>query len=290
MHDIGNKNAEESIVAKMCDVAQNLDNNYLIRVKDIQIEFIVKSLLNKKNELQNCLVSTCLDICKSICLNTIMLDKQPFEKIKVNGVIVISNHLGLNKLTKITTGELICKVHNNPIDSDIDELPPLTNDDPFLFLFAPVIGTLFDLILGDSAYYSIITMDYPTPYSDIVRRAGGIIVELTGDCKYEKLMVEATRISGLIKKMRKTPVFIFFPEGGTSGKRNDGTPYTLGEFKSGYARLAYDLNIPILPVIVYLDHRSVVTSRVLEISYGYANYDVGFDRCRMQEALNEYAV
>jgi hypothetical protein len=55
-----------------------------------------------------------------------------------------------------------------------------------------------------------------------------------------------------------------YPEGGTSGKRNEGTPYDLDNFHSGTLVVAAELGLPILPVTQKLNPESGMELRISE--------------------------
>lgn len=256
------------------------------KVKQLQIDFLASAILESNRELQKPLIDVCIQICHTMGFNH-SNDENIGTNLPPNGLAVIGNHIGFNKLTKITSELLENKLIGLGASGALRKIPPMPNNDPFIFLFAPIICALYNLFATAKMHLSIITMKYPNIYSNIVKRTGGMIVYSTGGSKYTNLLASALALSANCRNENKVPVFIIFPEGGTSGKRNNGSPYSLDVFKEGYSRLANKLEIPILPIIIYLNNDFNIETKALSFSNSSTKYDVNIDRERMQRILEK---
>lgn len=154
---------------------------------------------------------------------------------KRSPVIAVVNHLGSYKLTEITPAELGL---NLPIDIV----------HPFPIYYAPLvpIGT----ILEDNLYEAHVEL--PQPLYKIQQAAGLVIVPPDKEGKLAKIEERTAAVITL----HNNALITVFPEGGTSGKRNQGGPYDLEKFHKGAFIIAARLGIPVLPVCQYYNPMS----------------------------------
>lgn len=284
-----NEELEEIVLSKIRKLSKNINRDSYSLAKNLQADFLAKSIISSENDLQNEFVETCIKVCSAIGLET-TLETNLYSSISPSGLVVISNHIGLNKLTKISKNDLERHLRGLSEIDIIEEINPLVNDDPFIMLFAPIVAAISSISINFKLHFTIITMEYPEPYSNIVSRTGGIVINSFGAKKYRSILSKALEIKERCLNDKLFPIYILFPEGGTSGKRHGGSPYDLEHFKSGYSRLAYNLNMPILPIVTYLNKFSDLTNRILEPKPCSADYDIREDQRKMQEVLNKYAL
>lgn len=100
--------------------------------------------------------------------------------------------------------------------------------------------------LGDDLYMA--QLEYPSPLLEVQQGAGLLLVPLERG-EFETVLQRSRDHIG------KYPhsVTVLFPEGGTSGKRNNGGPYDTIEFHSGSFAIAAKLGIPVFPVAQYFN-------------------------------------
>lgn len=172
-----------------------------------------------------------MDELAALMKTTIVSGKENLDKIPAGTpFIVVTNHLGTAKLTRIDN-------HNGLIPAKIDEIEP--------FPIRPSVLSLIAQHRNASIYETAIEL--PTPLSDIQRACGVIIVSPSGHHRIEKLISDVKK---LVQKNLNS-LIVMYPEGGTSGKRNNGGPYDLDEFHSGAFVTAMINGLPILPVCQY---------------------------------------
>lgn len=163
--------------------------------------------------------------------------------------VVVSNHLGANKLVKVEP-ELIAKA----LSVDLREnVTGLVNGDSFLLLFCPVFHALLTGSRCSNVYFLPVLMNYPEPYRSFAERMGFVCLKNTGEGNFDYLVRHLDARISAAKKIGKVPVIVMFPEGGTTGKRNQEGAYSLCEFKSGFMNIAHVLGLEIRPVIVKFD-------------------------------------
>ncbi|MDP3918096.1 MAG: 1-acyl-sn-glycerol-3-phosphate acyltransferase [Candidatus Woesebacteria bacterium] len=140
------------------------------------------------------------------------------EIITTKNVIIITNHLGIIKLTKIN------------------------NIEPFPLRHASIlpISQRLNMSLHESA------IELPGKLSSIQRSCGVIVVNAGGRNRTQQLIDDTRKIID-----KEQSAIVMYPEGGTSGKRNNAGPYDLDVFHTGAFVVAKNLNINILPICQY---------------------------------------
>ncbi len=143
---------------------------------------------------------------------------------------VVTNHLGSYKLTGIRPQELDIELHGVEVIH------------PFPMFYAPLYPIAEKLNAG------LYEAGFPSAgdIAKIQEDAGNISIP-SGKGTFEEI-IERTK-----KATQDHPngLFAIFPEGGTTGKRNNGGPYDLEKFHSGVFTIAGELGMPILPVAQY---------------------------------------
>lgn len=101
--------------------------------------------------------------------------------------------------------------------------------------------------LGDGLYEA--AHDYPDPIRTIQMVSGSLIMPPGQTGTLEELEAETKEMF----ESKKGIALTLFPEGGTSGKRNDGGIYDMNNFRKGSFVIAGHLGIPVVPVAQYFD-------------------------------------
>ncbi|MEK7113154.1 MAG: hypothetical protein AAB875_07655 [Patescibacteria group bacterium] len=175
---------------------------------------------------------------------------------KKSPVFLMTNHLGLYKLATINPEPEL-----GLDDFGAEKMFPLP-------LFHASNKPVADA-LGDGLYIG--AFEFPGKVGQIQKTAGGVVIRLAEE---ENLTSDGT--SGIDYLTHQTKGFIerypngalsVLPEGGTSGKRNGGGPYSLETFRTGAFVIAARLSIPILPVPQYFNPQKGFEVAVLEPIY-----------------------
>lgn len=180
-------------------------------------------------------------------INSILETKivgEPVEDLRP--CVVISNHVGANKLVKIVP-DLIAENLTVEFQGGVTAL---VNDDSFFLLFAPVFYAISGAGKFSNLSFIPVLMDYPEPHRSFSERMGFVCLKRSGGNNYNFLIRDLRARFDAAKNASKVPVVIMFPEGGTSGKRNGKDPYDLCEFKSGFVKIADIFGLDIRPVVV----------------------------------------
>lgn len=166
-------------------------------------------------------------------------------------ILLLTNHLGVYKLNSWPIDELREKTGlTGPVQ-------PLFY--PFPFYFAAVYPIAKEL--NDNLY--IASFEYPGQLGKILRAAGSIEVPpedtLSEGKSRTEVLIDSTR---RFIETHPNAVIVSFPEGGTTGKRNEGSPYDLEKFHTGSYVIARELGLTILPVAQYFNPESGLELRV----------------------------
>jgi len=167
------------------------------------------------------------------------------ESLKGKNVFFLTNHLGTYKLLGLDP-----EADLGQSELGLDVLHP----------FPAFYGSLYPVAeaLENDLYES--AHDYPGVIRKVQVAAGSLILPpgLTGTLPAieEKTKEMFSGKDGLS--------LTIFPEGGTSGKRNNGGPYALDKFKTGSLVIAGDLGIPIIPIAQHFDPKEGFKLRVFE--------------------------
>lgn len=148
-----------------------------------------------------------------------------------SALIIVTNHLGTAKLTAIDNSD-----HKFPV--------PLDSFEPFPIRHAPfrLISDQSGLSLHEAA------LELPGDLGRVQEICQVLAIPTDGSGRTQLL---ADKVKSLVTRERAAVVM--YPEGGTSGKRNNGGPYDLSKFHSGAFVVAGQLEIPILPVCQYFN-------------------------------------
>lgn len=148
-------------------------------------------------------------------------------------LIVITNHLGTAKITRVNTSDL------NTSNSQLEEI------EPFPIRVAPIylISEKLSMSIHECA------IELPDPFLDVQTKSGVLTIPARGEGRTELLQ---TKVQSMIESDDKS-IIVMYPEGGTSGKRNSGGPYDLDVFHTGSFVIAKNLGLPILPVFQSFD-------------------------------------
>lgn len=149
------------------------------------------------------------------------------------GIIIVTNHLGTAKLSRIQN-------FNREFKVDLDEF------EPFPIRHAPFvkIADKYGFVLHETA------IQMPKPLDRIQEACQVLTIPAEGSNRTQLLI---DRVEHYLTKEKCA--FVMYPEGGTSGKRNNAGPYDLDHFHSGAFVVAAYARLPILPVCQYFDPR-----------------------------------
>lgn len=175
---------------------------------------------------------------------------------KKSPVFLMTNHLGLYKLATINP-----EIELGLDDFGAEKMFPLPL---FHASNKPVADSL-----EDGLY--IAAFKFPGKIGEVQKAAGGVVIRLEEEEKLEKNITAGidhltTQTRNFIEEYPNGALSIL-PEGGTSGKRNGGSPYDLETFRTGGFVIAARLNIPILPVSQYFDPQTGFEVAVFEPIY-----------------------
>lgn len=167
------------------------------------------------------------------------LDNLDAEK----GIIIVANHLGIAKLSRVENS-------GRQIPVDLDEIEPFPSRHAGYKVVADAVGGK----LHEAA------VELPGVLLDIQEASGVVTIPVSGSGR-TKLLVDKVK---KIAESDQNSVFIMYPEGGTSGKRNQGGPYDLDEFHKGAFVVASELGIPVVPSVQYLNSEGALEIRILK--------------------------
>lgn len=103
-------------------------------------------------------------------------------------------------------------------------------------------------------------IELPSPLFEIQTNCKTIIVPVEGKNRTEQL---TQNVLSLIAREPGAAI-VMYPEGGTSGKRNNGGPYDLDEFHGGAFVVAIQTGLPILPVCQYFNPEKGLELHILK--------------------------
>ena len=160
------------------------------------------------------------------------------------GVIVVINHFGLYKATMVPN-------ENGKYPVALDRISPF----PVRLMAMKCLSDKLNVGLFETA------LELPTGLLEIQEVCNGITIPNEGTGRTQMLIekVETT--------LDKNPgaIVVMYPEGGTSGKSNMGSPYDLlDDFQSGAFFVTAALDLPILPACIYLNADEGLELHILE--------------------------
>lgn len=181
-----------------------------------------------------------------ICRTKIVSGEDSLKGILPGKVILVTNHLGMSKLTRIDN-------RDRHLPVGLDEI------EPFLIRYAPL--TLIADSLGAELHEA--SIELPGSLIRIQESCGVLTIPVSGSGRAEQLI---DKIQGtLAKDQRQT--FVMYPEGGTSGKRNGGGPYDLDEFHRGSFVVAARTRLPVMPVCQFFDSERGMELQIMSPFY-----------------------
>lgn len=212
------------------------------KAKQLQLDFFRSALTSQNNEQVR---QDYLDLLNQLAevTNTQIEGEENLNLLDGSkGVIVLINHLGTPKLSSF-----------EPTEAGLDL--PLDKIEPFPIRHAPLAE--ISKKTGRPIFETAVTL--PTPLDTVQSASGVILVAPSGEGRLGKLINDV----GENLQQNHNSLIVMYPEGGTSGKRSDGNPYTLDEFQTGAFVVAEKLGIPILPVCQYFDPKTGYTLGIL---------------------------
>lgn len=181
---------------------------------------------------------------KSIAKSRILTGEPYLGEVRGSrGVIIVTNHLGMGILTIIDNTD-----HRFPVS--LEEFVGF----PVRLAALPLVAENLDVPLYETA------VELPPPLFEIQKACKTIIVPVEGKDRTEQL---ARNVLSLVAREPGAAI-VMYPEGGTSGKRNNGGPYDLDEFHRGAFVVAIQTGLPILPVCQYFNPEKGLELHVLK--------------------------
>lgn len=199
----------------------------------------------------------------------IISGEEYLSKIGNSPVIIASNHLGSYKLTELNPKEF-------GWDMDTDVIHPF----PMFYASIYPVAEKLKFNLYDAAW------TFENPIGEI-QKAAGYIPVAQGRGVFDQVL-EASREA---MKNYQNGAFVVFPEGGTSGKRNNGGPYDLIPFKTGVFAIAAELDVPVIPVAQYFNPKTGFELGVLEpvyVSKGVSREDLARTASEVQGKMQNW--
>lgn len=251
---------EENIRRKIRSHFSDLADAKISKIKAIQVEFFRACASGEMTPTKSQVLNVFDDISRVIEIT--LLGSIP--SIPPNGGIIISNHLGLNKLTKILPDDILNAASGEQAKEKIKrQKTHLVNNDPYLFLFAPV----YQLILGASNGLAIevifVSIEFEGIHASILEKVGAIQVSRSASAQYGELLTNVRSRIHASQMDGRTPLIVIFPEGGTTGKQSGKGPMDLEVFRTGYAGLSGQFRMPVFPLIFFADQELRVQGRFL---------------------------
>lgn len=270
---------EVAIMAKIKDHVLTTEwaNETVAKIRNLQIGYMREVVAKKDPAFIYNRTQEVLKEISSILKSEIVEGSQFLLEIpKKSPVLIMTNHLGLYKLTGIDPKK----------ELGID-LP----DYNFMYPFPMYFGGLSPIAetIGDNLSYA--SDDFPGVFGEIHRKSGFIHVPppVAQNTSRTEVLFEQTRKALATKQ---NTAIVNFPEGGTSGKYSGLGPYDLDPFKTGGYVIASKLGIRVIPVVQYFDPNKGLQLKVFppyipEITEkdGYEKY-ANKDRKQMQEWLD----
>ena len=203
------------------------------KMRQLQIDFFRSAIQHLEDpELLHLLNQQLLERLAQESNSTIVSGKENLTGVKTP-LMIATNHLGDYKLCTIKPAEL-------NLDLLTDQIHP------FSMYYAPYSPIAEQLKTEVSAAH--IALLEPLHSIEKACRLVTIIVNKSGG----GLKDLEKQTKSLFDKHPNT-VLVIFPEGGTSGKRNQGGPYDLEEFHAGAFVIASNLGVSVLPVAKYFN-------------------------------------
>lgn len=177
-----------------------------------------------------------------IAKSKVATGEEVLEAARGKPAIIVTNHFGLGHLTIIDN-----KDKNFPI--------PLTEFAGFPIRLAAL--SILSEITGGPIYETAIEL--PPPLGELQEVCEVIVVPAAGENRSAKLLSDAK------EKLQQEPsaMIVMYPEAGTTGKRNNGSPYDLDTFHSGAFLVAAQTGFSVIPICQYLNPESGMELHVL---------------------------
>ncbi len=169
-------------------------------------------------------------------------------------VLLMTNHLGTYKLAGI-----------NPQEDLGADVPKYDGYD-FMYPYPLYFGAAFPVAEALGRGLSYVSDDFPGVFGDVHRQAG--FVNVPPEAAVEGSRTELLKAqTAEVGTLHPNTAIINFPEGGTSGKYNNGGPYDLLDFKTGGYVIAAELGIPVIHVAQFFHPKDGMRLKVFKPEY-----------------------
>jgi hypothetical protein len=249
---------EENIIKQLLNYYNNsLVKNNLLEVRQLQIDFF-NSCINRQDKkyVQSAFINLLVNIQEIFPIKF-----KEYTNVFPSKCLIVSNHLGIGKLAKIFPKDL---------SSSNDSFLP--NNDSFIFLGFPLFYYLF--VKQNCSFNNIKTISIPYESTPISILQNYLSIIPTQKREFREILINSS-----------IDYLLVFPEGGTSGKRNQKGIYSLEDFNEGYLKFSIKLGMKILPIIQYLNKKGEYELIKLEIIENETSLDL---KIRMQNEINKY--
>lgn len=242
--------------------------------KAIQLEYFQDALahLNDPKYVHNSTQNTLERIARAT--NAHIVDGREYAEQLDTPALVVFNHYSGYKLTALKPDEIDADF------GDMEELYPFPSFYAPLFPVAKAVGD--DVKLYD-AHLEYGRKDKALPLRRVQEEAGILVVPEKGGSFETTLDATKKMIEG-----RPRSLIVVFPEGQTSGKRNNGTPYDMLPFRTGAFAIAAEAGIPVLPVVQYFNPNKGFEIVVLPPLKDLKVFEKGPDGKQTQESRDYY--
>lgn len=208
-------------------------NEAFLKAKGITVDYFKDSIANLSDvkKIHDGTQKVLKDLANTFKARIVSGEENLNDYPKGKAGFIIANHLGSYKPLGIRPEEL-------GLDLPVDVIHPFV-------MFYQALSPVADKVGGklyEAAY------PYEEPIRTIQRDAGSLLIP-SGKGVFEQVMQESERVT----QAHPDGLFTIFPEGGTSGKRNNGGPYALEHFHAGPFVVAAKLGLSILPVVQYFN-------------------------------------
>ena len=253
-------------------VNMNECSELIERIKQMQIKYF-KKILSKENsdstvdENYGCFLKLIDQISEETGLILSADDNIDKKHFKPKPIIIIAQHFGIGKTTKISELDLK-ECINECSDTEVSNMP---NAEPFPFRYVAIFKLIEKYFGYDKYRVFPVQMNYPFPFSQIQEKSNFISINNLTDNQY-KILENEICLTLNQKPNHSHPIFVIFPEGGTSGKKSGGVnPYHLENFRCGFIFLSIKFKLPIFPVIQAIDRKMKIYAKILNPISPYEN-------------------
>lgn len=229
---------QEAAIRKLIckEFSSDFAKQEIAKMRELQLDFIAEniSLDHDPHSVRNAYLDLMLKLAASL---SEVKGRKIIDSLPSTGFVVATNHLAMPKATRFLKTDLQILLSRANLNLDLlpDEI------EPFPIRMAAITKALKPKFAG----YEI-AIALPSPIDNLQRESGVVTISPTAGGRFEKMVDDVTKIFS-----EGTNSFVVtYPESGSTSKRGGGGLYGVAqeEFHTGFARLARQLRIPIVPI------------------------------------------